>query len=91
MANDAKESKWQAKETIRVARIKREGSTEVRVNVNVFDDRVLADVRVFYKKKGEKNALPSGKGLSFSLDELLDLRKALRKAERIIEERTEEE
>lgn len=70
-----------------VSKIKREGSTAIKVHINEFKDREpLVDVRVFYQKKGEKKMLPSGKGISVTADEIPELMKALKKAKTALAE-----
>lgn len=86
---DEKASNFEAslKEQHFIAKIKREGSTAVKVYVNEFKDReALADVRVYYQKKGDKKMLPSGKGLSIPAAEIPALLKALKKAKAVLDE-----
>lgn len=73
----------------RIVRLERSPSTELRVLINEFDDKLQLDARRFYKTAKMEKFAPTAKGITFSGDDVPELlqkvtafRKALQKAER---------
>ena len=58
-------------------------STQRRVILQEYDDRVVLDIRDWYTRKADEGQYNPGKGITVKVEDIPKLRRLLRKAERI--------
>lgn len=66
----------------KVGIVSKTNSTQKRVVISEYDDRVICDIRDWYIKKDSDNYLP-GKGITIRIEDIPRLRRILRKVEKI--------
>lgn len=90
-SNGKEQDSESGSEPTKIGIVKREGSTAVKVNVQRYKGGPpMVDIRVWYKKKGDKKYLPSAKGLGLiSLEECSKVRRMLKLAETELESQLE--